>query len=524
VHRNMPRTLATVILSMGLSLGLATSTPAAGTTLAGDEPALGSRPAPDVAPVAPPSPGQALRRAEAALDGADGADGAAKRPEATLALRDLFVSLPRLTGEDRARAEDLLARPTDGAQDPQGDGYTVRSRKRCSTKLCVHWVSSTRDQASRKWAGRTLRVMKDVWRKEVGAMGYRRPVKDGRRGGKGGKLDVYLSDVGGDGLYGYCAPEYRLRDYPRVASGYCVLDNDFARSEFGTKPIKSLKVTAAHEFFHAVQFAYDYREDPWLMEATATWMEERFADGINDNRQYLGDSQVRLTYVPLDTFNGNRSFQYGNWVFLEFLSQRYGTGVVRRIWKQVGGFRGDGKTYSVKGIKQVLPDTTTFARTYSQFAAANVLPARSYPEGKAWPTPTWADSRRLGRNDVASGTVKISHLAANDFRLTPKAGLDRRRYRLRVSVDGPAAKSSPAATVVVLRRSGAVKRIPVRLGEEGRGTTTVPFNRKQTQRVFVVAVNASTRYRCGAADFTYSCKGDPLDDDRAFDLRFKVVD
>jgi hypothetical protein len=52
----------------------------------------------------------------------------------------------------------------------------------------------------------------------------------------------------------------------------------------------------------------------------------------------------------------------------------------------------------------------------------------------------------------------------------------------------------------------------------------VPFNRKQTQRVFVVAVNASTRYRCGAADFTYSCKGDPLDDDRAFDLRFKVVD
>jgi hypothetical protein len=38
--------------------------------------------------------------------------------------------------------------------------------------------------------------------------------------------------------------------------------------------VRPLKVTAAHEFFHAVQFAYDIGEDGWLMESTATWMEE----------------------------------------------------------------------------------------------------------------------------------------------------------------------------------------------------------------------------------------------------------
>ena len=77
-----------------------------------------------------------------------------------------------------------------------------------------------------------------------------------------------------------------------LASGYCVLDNDFAEAQYGAPPMHSLRVTAAHEFFHAVQFAYDYGEDPWLMEATATWMEERVADDVNDNRQYLPYGQV----------------------------------------------------------------------------------------------------------------------------------------------------------------------------------------------------------------------------------------
>jgi len=513
----MRRTLATAVAV----LSLAASTLAGGPAAADDGFAISPRPTPEAATDPTPSPVQTLRTAEAALAGDVAGE---RRPEATLALRDLFMSLPRLSGEERARAEQVLARPTDGADDPQGDGYTVRSKKRCSTKICVHRVASTRDKAGKKWAGRTLRVLKQVWAKEVGDMGYRRPLKDGRRGGKGGKLDVYLADVGADGLYGYCAPEFRLDAYPRVASGYCVLDNDFARSQYGAKPIDSLRVTAAHEFFHAVQFGYDYREDPWLMEATATWIEERFADGVNDNRQYLRESQVRMTYVPLDTFRSGRSFQYGNWAFFEYLSQRFGTGVVRRIWKQVGHYRRDGETYSIKGVKRVLPSTTSFEQLYTQFAVANVTPARSYSEGSTWPTPIWAGTGRLGRDKVASGTVKISHLAANDFRLTPRKGLDRRKYQLRVAVDGPAERSSPAATVLLVKKSGAMKRIPVRLGARGRGRTTVPFNRVQTRRVVVVAVNASTRYRCGAGDFTYSCKGRPLDDDRAFSFRFRVVD
>ncbi|MEJ7794922.1 MAG: MXAN_6640 family putative metalloprotease [Nocardioides sp.] len=515
----MRRTLATTLVA----LSLAASTLAATPSSADDKLIITPRPAAPAAPTAAavPTPARALSQAEAALEGDL---SGARRPEATLALRDLFVSLPQLRGDDRAQARHILARPTDGAGDQYGDGYTVASKKKCGKQVCIHWVPTTSDAPpGKKWVNRSLRTMQAVWRTEVGKLGYRRPVKDGRRGGGDGKFDVYLKDVGSQGLYGYCAPEFTKRGYRRLASGYCVLDNDFARSQFGTKAINSLEVTAAHEFFHAVQFAYDYREDPWLLEATATWMEERFADMVNDNRQYLPDSQLAITYRALDTFDQNSSVQYGNWVFFEYLSERFGLGVVKRIWEEAGHFKGDGQTYSVDAVKRVMPRKAPFEKVYAQFAAANTTPGRSYPEGKAWPSPAWVGTGRLGKDDVARRTFNIAHLATNDFRLTPKKELKRKSYKLEVKVDGPLERTSPMAAVVWHKKSGKIKRLLVKLNRQGDGALKVPFNRQQTKRIYVVAVNASTRFNCGASDFTYSCKGTPRDDGVTFKLTFKVV-
>ena len=54
--------------------------------------------------------------------------GRGSRPDphsATTVLRDLAVRLPRLEGPERRRARRILARPTDGASDPQHQGYDV---------------------------------------------------------------------------------------------------------------------------------------------------------------------------------------------------------------------------------------------------------------------------------------------------------------------------------------------------------------------------------------------------------------
>ena len=66
-------------------------------------------------------------------------------------------------------------------------------------------------------------------------------------------------------------------------------------------------MTAAHEYFHATQFAYDIAEDGWFLEATATWAEDELYDDVNDNVQYLTDSPITHPGQPIDKFGGTAS-------------------------------------------------------------------------------------------------------------------------------------------------------------------------------------------------------------------------
>ena len=251
-----------------------------------------------------------------------------------MVMRDLFSSRAALDPAQRKVADAILARPTDGAQDPYGFGYSVPAVKKCKSHFCVHWVNSTIDAPpSPTWVNQMLNLMNKVWKKEVNKMGYRQPVEDRGRGGNN-KFDVYLKQLGDQGLYGFCAPERRKPGYQWLASGFCVIDNDFSTLEFPLPPMQSAQVTAAHEFFHAIQFGYDYGEDAWMLEATATWMEERIFDNVNDNRQYLPSGQVADPSRPLDFFNSTGSQQYGNWPFFEFLSKNFGNGAIKNDLQQ----------------------------------------------------------------------------------------------------------------------------------------------------------------------------------------------
>ncbi|WP_395655946.1 MXAN_6640 family putative metalloprotease [Nocardioides sp.] len=447
---------------------------------------------------------------------------AGARPEATLAMRDLFLALPRLDAADRRTAHGLLARPTDGASDPLDDGYTVPAHRTCEGHVCVHWVDRTADAPpGRAWVNRTLRTMNAVWRHEVGELGYREPRSDGRRGGNA-DLDVYLKELGSRGIYGYCTPERRVTGYKWLASGYCVLDDDFARSQFGAPPRQSLRVTAAHEFFHAVQFGYDFAEDPWLLESTATWMEERVADDVDDNRQYLPYGQVGTPGRSLDRFDQQGFAQYGNWAFFEYLSSHFGPGVVKAIWTRAGAYRGAGHQYSTNAVQGVLARHGGFTGVYRAFAAANTTTSSSYPEGGGWPTAPVSAGWTLSRNTrSAHRSVTIDHLASRNVLVQPAGTLRDRRWRLRVAVDGPAGRTAPAAAVVSRTASG-LTRTAVPLDAEGRGSVLVGFGARQVSWAKVVLVNASTRFACWHRT-TWSCQGRARDDGRTFDLTVTAV-
>jgi hypothetical protein len=364
--------------------------------------------------------------------------------------------------------------------------------------------------------------MNKVWKLEVGKMNYRRPVKDGNHGGNG-KLDVYLAELGSQGYYGYCAPEYYKPGRKREASGYCVLDQDFAESQFGAPPMDSLRVTAAHEFFHAVQFAYDFKEDHWLMEASSTWMEERFADGVNDNLQYLPSGQVSKPGVPLDRFNPNGVTQYGNWVWFEFLSSRFGNGVVRSIWNQAGAFKGAGQKYSTQAVTAVLRHHGSFRSVFARYAAGNLTPSKTYAEGDAWPKADVAGSWKLSKAKRQAGAgFKVDHMASRNVALRPDASLGSKRWHARIKVDGPGRGASPVAYVVVHRAHGKPITKTVHLNRKGHGSTKVPFSHGRIGRVTVTLANASTRFACHQGT-TFSCKGKPRDNNRTFQVKVRAV-
>jgi hypothetical protein len=442
-----------------------------------------------------PTPGQALRTAREVLGQDPGRRTPIANRSATLALRDLFAARPRLTGDSRAQADRLLARPR-------------AAKRKCSTHICVHWSTAGIDGSTNAWAQKTLDYMSHVWSREVGKLRYRAPLKDGRHGGNG-KLDVYLKDLGGQGIYGYCAPEYS-GPRPRTASGYCALDNDFSRAQFGIRPVNALHVTAAHEFFHASQFAYDYLEDAWIMEATATWMEEQVADGVNDNRQYLPYGQLGDPTSSLDWFNPNGVGQYGQWLYFQYLQQLYGRGIVRKIWGELPGR----KHYSTQVLDAAIGDS--FDAQYARFVAANLLPSSFYDEGRRYAEP-YPTATPLDAAAETTDTATLDHLTSAGEHVVPGSGLEDTTWRLRVTMNGPTDVGLPVLVVVWQGTSGQVRRYVVDTDAAGVATRSIRFSSANTQAVYYAAVNAGIRYTCRQST-DYACAGVSKDDGRSFDL------
>jgi hypothetical protein len=444
---------------------------------------------------------------------------AADSPYDTLAMRDLFLARPRLDAIDRLMAGLLLARPTDGDEDPGGDGYRGPTDRTCGKRICVHFAQRGADAPpSRRWVLRTLRVLGSVWDHEVDGLRFRPPPADRHRGGDR-RFDVYLADLGDRGLYGYCTPERRVRGERFSASSYCVLDDDFARAQFGARPVASLRVTAAHEFFHAIQFGYDFREDPWLLESTATWMEESFADRVDDNRRYLRYGTVHRPWVPLDDFSNDRYAHYGNWAWWEYLTDRYGDGLVRAVWKQADAAGDAPDLSSIVALRTVLGRHEGLARTLTSYAVANLSPADTYAEGGRWPAARVGRRSALDRSQAELvEVVRIDHLAAKHLAFTPRPDL-RGGWRLRVEVDAPRRRAT--ARVVVVRSDGRRARHAVRL-DRGDGGLTVRFDARTVVQVVVTLVNTSTRYDCHE-NTPYACGGEPRDDDARFRVEASVV-
>ena len=514
-------------------------------------PAFAARAVPGSVPAA----AVALRRAEALFgQQATAARTAAPRGvdgrSATLVLRDLAARLSELTGDDRAAAEAILARPSENP-DPGGFSWGgTPDLSTCSTSfpVCVHWTTSGEHKPNLAdvdvngvpdWVDTTLAEMETVWQTEIVDLGYRPPLADTSSGDNGGgtELDVYLANIGGAGYYGYCTSDDPKLDLPlspatSAVSAYCVLDNDFSPSEFpAMTPTKNLQVTAAHEFFHAVQFGYDYLEDRWLMESTAAWVEDVVYDDVNDNRQYLKSGPLQRPLAPLD--KGKGGAQYGSWIFFRYLSEHYDDLVVRRIWEWADDSTSqqstnDLKTYSLPAIGRVLSArNTTLRKQFGDFVTANTTPGVFYTEGAAYtPATPQVFTVRPSRPATPVLGKTLSHLSSLPAVIKSGPGTPA-NARLRVTVDGPGRATGPEARLVVRFSGGSAVTKRIKLNAAGRGKLAVPFGKGSVSSVVVVLANASDRYKecfLGSPFGGLSCwGGKPVDNGKPYVFRARLI-
>jgi hypothetical protein len=450
-------------------------------------------------------------------------------------LVDLGDALPDLSRPERREAEGLLARPTE--DDATGLRFSAASQVRCTAHVCVHWTTSGKDAVDPTdkdgdgvpdWVETTQRALETAM-KHFAAAGWRAPLSDAAASDHGpdGRVDVYLADVASLGFYGYC-PADGLKPGARTTYGYCVLDNDYAYRQTSTEPMVALRAAAAHQLFTLVEYAYDAREDPWLMDGTATWMEDEVFDSANDNWNYLPTSTLARPGVPLDFAEENYSF--GAWSWWRFLSEYFGTprkarpDVVRKVWEAAAD--PDHPRDSLTATRYALSKLgTPFTKVFADYAALSHVARRWYFEGEQAPYPQAPMARwlSLSRAHPATGSMRslrLDHLSSANVSLDRSATL--RGKQLRIWVDGPARTYSPAAVATIHKRDGSLAWRTFRLDEQGDGVLTVPFARGEVSRVVLTLVNAGTRYECRQST-TLACGGLSKDDGRIFSYRARAI-
>ena len=188
-----------------------------------------------------------------------------------------------------------------------------------------------------QYVDNVAKIFDSVWMAEIGTFSFPPPPPDGNNDG-GDEYDVYIQDLGANN-FGGTQPETELSDVPAKPNprwtSYIVIDNDFGIG-FRTQGMPAVRVTAAHEFFHAIQlggYGLWGEEEVYFYELTAEAMESVVFPSVKDYVKDISLYFSRIESQPL--YDSYRDYSYGRAIWGIYLVQQYGIEIMKRIWEQV---------------------------------------------------------------------------------------------------------------------------------------------------------------------------------------------
>lgn len=219
-------------------------------------------------------------------------------------------------------------------------------------------------------------VFEDVYYHDIIELGYVPPPSDGLHGGND-LYDIYIVKTNAYGFTNYIESTWGDNpNSPNVVennayASYIKMRNSYEGFAEQSE-LESIQVTAAHEFFHAIQLGYDGDEELWMLEASATWMEEEHYDDVNDCYQYLiprfEDPQYSIRSI-------SGLVPYGSFILFKYIDEHLGgNAVIRRAWEYSRQFDSLDDDYSIEEIDRALREKGhSFKKALTNMAIANCI-------------------------------------------------------------------------------------------------------------------------------------------------------
>lgn len=156
-------------------------------------------------------------------------------------------------------------------------------------------------------------------------MGFRTEVDD-----SDGIYDIYIMAFGTN--------YYGVNVHEGGGKSYIKIDNDYA-SGFYTTGIQVMRLTVAHEFFHAIQRAYKETQsmsDQFFYELTSTWIEDIIVPDGDDYLYWLNDF-FNNPQQSWDQTDGYSLALFGHYLSTQFedITTEKESVIMREIWENI---------------------------------------------------------------------------------------------------------------------------------------------------------------------------------------------
>jgi hypothetical protein len=226
------------------------------------------------------------------------------------------------------------------------------------------------------YIGTIASVFEEVYNHEINELGFSPPPIDRGAGGSDA-YDIYVVSTNAYGWTWYDAligdNNNSTETENNAYSSYLWMRNNYDSYQFlHNTELENIQVTAGHEFFHAIQLGYDGDEEIWLMESTATWMEEETYDDVNDCYQYM-IPWFENPYVSLNSLSGLH--RYGSFILFKYIDEHLGgPDIIKNTWEQSRILDSNDDDYSIQSVDQALKSNNyTFKKALNNMAIANQI-------------------------------------------------------------------------------------------------------------------------------------------------------